>query len=184
VTAGEIDLSSNRIRIELCCPELAEASTWVAFEELSGWLVAGVAAPGWLPRLSAERARTLTTALAGLYKKSGVDLIRQQIEAGLGTAVRSYDIADEGIVVWPGEGYACEAVYPLRDGPSIEPRTIAGTCPVALPALETSRLLFCDVPIFWERWVEAWEREQAGKGQPEPLLPGVYLLPQTQHDVA
>jgi hypothetical protein len=176
VTAGEIDLGSNRIRAELCCPELAEASTWIAFEELSGWLVAGLATPGWLHRLSPEQAPTLTAALAGLYKKSGVDLIRQQIEAGLGTAIRSYDIAEDGIVVWPGDGYDCEAVYPLRDGQLIEPRMIAGTCAAALPALDATRLRFRDVAITWEQWVETWERDQAGK-KPEEFLPGVCLLP-------
>jgi hypothetical protein len=181
--AGQIDLSSNRIRVELCCTELAEASTWIAFEELSGWLVAGVATPGWLHRLTTEQARALTAALAGLYKKSGVDLIRQQIEAGLGRAVRSYDIADAGIVVWPSDGYECEAIYRLRDGPRIEPRIIAGSRAMVLPALDSNRLLFRNVPIPWAYWVEVWARDQAGKEQPEPFLPGLCLLPNARDDL-
>jgi hypothetical protein len=177
VTAGEIELGSNRIRVELRCPGRAGASAWVAFEELSGWLVAGVATAGWLGHLSPEQAGPMTTALAGLYKKGGVDLIRQQIEAELGAAAPAYDIAGAGIVVWPGDGYDCEAVYPLRDGRLIEPRVITGPCGAALPTLDAGLLLFRDVPIAWEHWVETWERDQAGDGQPKPFLPGVRLLP-------
>jgi hypothetical protein len=36
---------------------------------------------------------------------------------------------------------------------------------------------FRDVPVNWQRWVEVWDADQAGKGLPETLLSGVAVLP-------
>jgi hypothetical protein len=173
---GKVALGSNRVRVELCCPRLGSAGVWVTFEELSGWLVAGVAEPGWLGELNPEQTQAITAALAGLYKMSGVDLVREQVEASLGPKAVSYDMTGDGLVVWPGNGEGCEVIYPLRDGAPIEPRTSA--CPPeGLPVLDASRLLFRDVPVTWVEWVDGWERDQAGKGPPPEMLPDVRLLP-------
>ena len=73
ITTGEIRLGCNRILIELYCPDLAEDSMWLAFEEQSGWLVASIHRRGWSDTLSYPRRHTLASALAGFYKMAGVD---------------------------------------------------------------------------------------------------------------
>ena len=73
---GKIGLSTNRIKVELRAADDGGEGLWIAFEEHSGCLTAHLAAPGWQARLSDARNRALTTALAGLYKMSGVDLVR------------------------------------------------------------------------------------------------------------
>src|SRR5262249_42265081 len=149
--AGDIRLGSNRVLIELCCPELSEAGLWIAIEEQAGWLVAGVAHPGWLAALSFRQSQALATALAGFYKLGGVHLIREQIEECLAPARPPYDIADEGLVVWPA-GFDWEAVYDLRDGEVVRPKAPAAPAP-GLPAIPLGRLLYQDVPVTWDRWV-------------------------------
>jgi hypothetical protein len=177
VTCGEISLGSNRIRIDLDCPALGERPLVIAFEEHAGWLVALVARPGWLEELSPAQRGALTTALAGLYKLAGVDLVREQVEAGLGGGPLAYVLGAEGLVVWATDGSEAEAVYNLRNGPTLHPRILVGAFPVDLPALASAPLLYRQVVVTWERWVEAWEQDQAGKGPPDLLPEGVRLLP-------
>jgi hypothetical protein len=172
-----VELSSNRVRIELHCPEHSDEAVWITFEELSGWLVAGLAGPGWLAALSREPVLAFEAALTGLYKMAGVDLVREQIRANLGSTAESYGLTEEGLVLWPPDGEGCEAVYPLRDGPWIEPRTSACPPPAHLPVLEADRLIFRRTPVTWQRWVEYWQRDQAGKDPPPDLLDAGVFLP-------
>lgn len=175
---GAVELGANRIRAEVFCPALAPAAVWLAFEERSGRLLAGIAGPGWLPRLSPEQRGALATALAGLYKLAGVDLVRQQVEALLPPAVSSYDVVDEGLAVWYGEDFDAEVVYPLdAEGDAIAPRLTAGRLPEALPPLPAVPLLFDLVEVTWAWWVSAWEGDRAGKPHPPLPVEGLRLLP-------
>jgi hypothetical protein len=181
-TAGPVHLAaveagSNRIRLELACPALGEHPLELKFEELSGWLLAGVSRPGWLPRLSAGQAALLATALIGFYQESGVDLVREQIEASFAPECPPYDLTGEGLVVWPGGGYETKVVYDLRAGPVLHPRVVEGRPAAELPVLEADQLLLSSRAVAWQDWVAAWERAQAGAGSAETLLPGVRVLP-------
>jgi hypothetical protein len=177
ITAGRISIGSNRIGVELCCPG-APGSAWIAFEERSGWLVANVAHAGWLPGLAPDSWRAFHDALLGLYKMSGVDLIREQIEARLEPAVVTFDVLEQGLVVWPRTGFDSQALYPLRDGQELEPRILSGSFPVPLPRLNANQLLFSRTSISWSSWVSIWDADQAGKAaaalvpQELPLLAG------------
>ena len=81
LTAGEIKIGTNRIRLELCGPQ---ASVHVDFEEHAGWLVAGLPRlvawnDTWLAQLTPEQALAFRDALAGFYKLAGVEVVREQI---------------------------------------------------------------------------------------------------------
>jgi hypothetical protein len=175
VTTGRIGIGSTRISIELCGAS-SEPSPWVAFEERSGWLVASIASPGWFASLSQGQRSALRSALAGLYKISGVDLIREHIETYLEPGTVAFDILEEGLVVWPSTGYEVQALYRLRDGQILQPQPLAGPLPPTLPSLEVTRLIFSQVAIPWPCWVAAWQADQAGKMPSTPLLEGVSLL--------
>lgn len=177
LAVGQIATGSNRVLVELSCTDLTETSLWVAFEEQSGWLIAGIAQPGWLGSLADDQRLALTTAVAGLYKMAGVDLVREQIRACFEPDVPWYDLSSEGLVVWPGGDCGAEAVYDLDDRPALRPRTTGGLPAAALPVLDADRLLFGMVKVTWRRWVEAWQRDQEGQGHPEPFVAGVRLLP-------
>jgi hypothetical protein len=94
--------------------------------------------------------------------------------------VPPYDLADEGLVVWPDAAADSEVVYDLHDGPILQPRALQGPIPAGLPELSAERLLYSRVMIRWQDWVDAWEGEQAGKELPETLGGGFRLLPAQQ----
>ncbi|MBI5724073.1 MAG: hypothetical protein HZA50_08965 [Planctomycetes bacterium] len=171
LSVGEIRVGSNRIGIELRCPQLPHSSLWLAFEEQSGWLVACVARTGWLDKLEERKKALLQTALAGLYRMAGVDLIREQIQACFDPRDISYDISDRGLVVWPDIGTArpggddaadAEAVYDLRKGAIIRPHFLGGRAD--LPDIDAATLLYPDRPARWENWVRSWDKDKIAGG--------------------
>lgn len=153
---SRVEAGSNRIRIELECLELDHATVEIAFEEQAGWLLAGIARVGWLPGLTPQQRDTFARALAGLYKLAGVDLVREQIDASFPRSM-SYDVAEEGLVVWPGDSYDIEAVYDLRAEPVMKAIVRAGPESDDLPDLITSRVRFRDLVLPWDDWVLAWQ---------------------------
>ena len=74
------------------------------------------------------------------------------VEARLEQPTPPYDVADEGLVVWPGPGYETEEVKDLDP------------------------FLLGRHPVRWTEWVEAWEADGSEPGR-RPLLPEVKLLP-------
>lgn len=176
VEAGEVEVGSNRIRIELRNPGRPDSPAWIGFQEQSGWLVAGIEQAGWIDRLDLNGRRTLVSALAGLYKMAGVDLVREQVVASFEPDPPAYDIGPEGLIVWPDPGFETRAVYPLLDGPLIAPRGLTTTT-TPLPTLDRARLMFRFILIPWRRWIEVWELDHTGQGHPEPITLGMRLLP-------
>ncbi len=124
----------------------------LALEYHAGLLVASVDQVGFLSGVSAEQQQTFLDALAGFYKLAGVHLVREQVAARL-PSLGEYCITRTGLV-------------PLAQPEQVVP--LAG-------------LLFCERPISWKDWTETWERDRYGKGHDKPLLPGMCLLPQTEH---
>jgi hypothetical protein len=177
LSQGQVDLSANRIRVEFPCSALGPASLWLSFEERSGWLLAGVNRPDWLLGLASEQRGALATALAGLYKLAGVNLVRRQVESLLPADASSYDIVEEGLAVEMGP-HEVEAIYPLEtDEEMVVPRLTSGALPEPLPALPVVPLRFDRVAVPWDWWVSAWEGDLAGKPHPVLPVPGLRLLP-------
>ena len=168
---GPVHAATNQIRIEIVSatrilPEGSDTSVMrrlnpesleIAFEEQAGWLVAGVARPGWLEKLGREERLALADALAGFYKMAGVDLVREQVAAVLPPGA-TWSMSDSQLIVW-------------HDGrtTSYDPSDAA--------ALPWGRVLFGRSPLRWEDWVAAWQRDQDGKAHEPLLLPDVRLLP-------
>ena len=178
VAVAHVDVGSNRIRIDLVCPSVGPGVTTMSFEEQSGWLIAGLPEVGWVSALDAGQRRVAEIALAGFYKLTGADVVREQLEAVLVAgglqAPPAYDFADDGLVVWPGPGFDVELVYDLRS---------AGLVPVVrgpdftgpVPALAGHHALFGREPIRWEAWSMTWERLALGM-EPLPRVTGPSLL--------
>ncbi len=138
----------------------------IAIEAESGWLLAGVADPGWIERLLPHQRQVLVTAIVGLYKSAGIDLVRQQIESEFPPPVPWYDVSAEGLVVWPDQEREVEVVYDLHEEQWLAPRAVRGLSRRRLPTIERERLVFSAVPVTWQRWVEAWNQDVAGQGHP------------------
>lgn len=164
---AQVELASNRIRVHLARGthgdhdehgEGASHTTVIAFEEQSGWLLASVPRPGFLADLSEGDRVLFENALAGLYHLAGVDLVREQLEATLHGSP-PYDIADEGLVVWPSGAFATELVYPLEGKSELVAR-IRGDEPKLLPQIiHRQAIMFREQPIAWTDWVAAWSSD-------------------------
>jgi hypothetical protein len=159
VTVGEIEISSNRIRIGIECVNLG-AVEWIAFEEQSGWVLGSVTSRGWFASLDAEHRCLVETALAGFFKQAGVDMVREQIARCLPEGA-TYDVADEGLVVWLEGRLETRLVYPLRGRGTLVAKVQGPALALPPPALESKQLLFKEQSINWTDWVAFWEAPSA-----------------------
>lgn len=150
---GAVHTATNRVRVELCDPLSGTANAWLTFAERAGWLVAEVSQEGWLRDLAASQRTAFQTTLAGLYKKAGVHLVREQIIACLPSADYGFTITAHGLVFWPGTDYGKEQEQALDEQ---RPDRVV---------LPLDRMVFDRQDIEWEDWVAAWQRDLAG----EPL---------------
>ncbi len=178
LNVARIVTSANRIRITLTCPGVSKAPTSgveISFEEQSGYVVAGVVHVGFADLLRGTARILFENVLAGIYKFGAADLVREQIEAAMGADL-PYDIADDGLVVWPGPGYVVEALYPLKTHAPVIEATLRGGLPTKpLPPLDARAISFRHQPIAWSAWVYAWSAE-TGK-EPPRLMTGPSLIP-------
>mgnify|MGYP001604647700 FL=1 len=163
-------LGLARVRIELESDLHLGRPIVIVFEADSGCLVASVTDPGFLAELTPPEVRVFETALAGLYKKAGVEFVHEQVENYLHEFQAlnlAFSFAHDGLHVWPSGELQAAAVYDLQRSGPIKPEPMFGNTPVALPPLESKRIHFSDSRITWEEYVRAWEEEREGK---EPAL--------------
>lgn len=180
VCVDRIDVSSNRVRARISCAQLSATPLELTFEEQSGFIVAGISTPGWLTQLQiGSVGHTLfENALAGVYQLSEVDLVREVIAYELGDDV-NYDIADEGLIVWPGNDYRTELVYSLTIGGKhgLLPK-VRGDVPQRDPIpLDPRHLLFREQAIPWVSWVAVWTAAELQVARVPRVLRGVSILP-------
>src|SRR5262249_10216158 len=97
--AGKVELATNLIRVDLDhVAHPHEPARW-AFSEKSGWLLVYIEQAGWLHKLSPGQTEALTIALAGWYKLAGVDVVREQVQAGLAGRGLTYAIESKGLAL-------------------------------------------------------------------------------------
>lgn len=178
LSAGHVALASNRIRLELKHPDFPEDPVWLDVEDRSGWLVAGVRSPGWLTRVTSAQRQAVETALAGLYKLAGIDLIREQIDALRPREVSCYDLTPTDLVFWVHQRGDTAVYYELINPEQELPaHNDEGEPLPEWPALDARRLIFNRVPIAWEQWVSTWQKDQDGGMPTVPFEAQVKLLP-------
>ena len=173
VAVAAVELASNRVLIDLVCPSVGDERATITFEMQSGWLLASIRRSGWIDKLDVHQRGIFEIALAGFYKLAGVDVVREQVEAALGSTL-PYDVADEGMVVWPGDGYETEAVYDLRSEklqPIVRGASLSGVPPV----LAGRHAVYRREPLRWATWEATWQTLASG-GEPAKIILGPSLL--------
>ena len=176
-----VELSSNRIRVQLTCESLGEAPCELTFEQQAGHIVAGMPEPGFVNVLqgrSPQASVLLENALAGFYARAEVDLVREQIEGELGEGCH-YSVGEEGLTVWPGRDYRTELLYRID---AKRPKTLApqvkGEATRQPPrVLDTRRILYRHQTVSWLAWVSAWVAAESEDTELPRLLTGTSLLP-------
>lgn len=183
LSIADVELSSNRIRIQLFCDALSPLAAEITFEQSAGTIVAGMPSPGFVGVLQ-KKSHTGTVlfenALAGFYQRAEVDLVREQIEAELGEGTQ-YEVGEDGLTAWPNNDYHTELVYRIdvKRPKALEPK-VKGRAPDKPPrALDTRRILFRHQTISWLAWVSAWVAAEDATAEIPRLLSGTSILPRT-----
>jgi hypothetical protein len=177
VSLSKLDLDSNRVKMELACPAVAATTMAWSIEEHGGWLLARVARAGWLAKLPTDQRLIWSNAMAGLYKLSGIELVHEQIRGCFPQEPLSYDLAGEGLILWPKDGLDTEVLYELPNGPVLRPRGPAAVATGAMPEIPRPELLLQDRAIDWQAWCDYWEMIQAGPAPDVRLLGDYHVLP-------
>jgi hypothetical protein len=176
VAVHHVAIGSNRAQIELASPGVSPAPARIAFEYQSGWMIASVPERGWIDRLDDHQRQIFEIALAGFYKRAGIDLVREQLEhviAGDGV-LPSYDISEDGLIVWPGHGYQTEAVYDLR-APVPAPKLRGAPRAGELPSFAGRHALYLREVLSWAAWTSVWEQLARGE-EPRQIVMGPSLV--------
>jgi hypothetical protein len=168
IRTGRIHVATNRIDVELQRERFSSA--WLAFEERGGWIVAGVREEGWISELSVEQRTVWEAALAGLYKMAAVELIQEQLEAGLGLRGTWYDVDSAGVTVFTDSQPDSRLFFPVRRGRSrFAFRATEARVLTEGGIVRQQSLVFGDAVIAWNDWVEFWNQDQKVP-QAVPLL--------------
>jgi hypothetical protein len=186
IQVKKVQLLTNRIAVEVSLGDTAPTPLSIQFDARKGRLLAGMTNSEAVDRLSPRQREALAVAILGLYKAAGIDLVRQEIEAQLPRTIFAYDVDEQGLVVSLEESPETEIHYPLDVDREMTPSVTGGTAPPTMPVLDRSRLLFGEIRVPWERWVEVWETLQSPKEGVHPAssverlwatIPEVTLLP-------
>jgi hypothetical protein len=176
VRVGKVMLTPTRIGIELARTE-AEQAVRIEWEDQAGWLVASIRESGWLEALDNTQRRDVTTALAGLYKLAGIDLVQEQLREIL-PKDSSFTLTERDLVVETGPLHEAAVRYDLtRPRGLLKPYSLEDGAAKDWPTLDPRRVLFARVPLLWCHWVENWQDGFDGKTPSELLSPSVKLLP-------
>jgi hypothetical protein len=179
VALHHVEIGSNRVQATLVCPSVGPEPATLRFELQSGWLVVGIPAPGWIARLPADQQQIFEIVLAGFYKLAAADLVREQVERALQSRpeapVPPYDIADEGLVVWPARGFEVEIVYDLH-APRLTPAVRGAEYHGEVIDLDGRHAVFGRQLLYWSVWSTTWQ--QIARGDPPMrIIAGPELLP-------
>jgi hypothetical protein len=178
---GPIALATNRIVIALYDDRDEPRPLSLQIEERSGWLVAGIVAPGWLEELNQEQRQAFATALASLYKLAGVDLVYEQLIAAFGASVPRFDLTESTLLVWQRAGGAAQ--YDLRSAaPLLEPAIMESTSP-GWPTLDARAVLFTRTAILW-RTGQLQEARAADAAEPMDFLLPARPIPRSDGTVS
>jgi hypothetical protein len=177
VRVGRLLLATNRVRIELFDSADPQATAWIGFSLGGDWIVAHLADRGLCGRLSQQQRDVLTTAILGLYKMAGVNLVRQQVDDQFPPPTPLWHVDRRGLIVWPDPSMASEVLYELDGEAWLVPQAVDAAPPRTMPVLDSARLDFAKLDISWQDWNGVWEEIRSGHEYRGASLLPVRVLP-------
>jgi hypothetical protein len=152
---GHIHVASNSFSVDVQCQQLGETPVRLLFQEQSGWVVASVSETGWLRFASADQIRSFQHAVEGFYRKSGIDLVREQIEANL-IHHHPYDINAEGFAIWPNGMFNLELQVDLIQKGPVRPVPAGEAAAAGIGTKERDAVVFSESKTLWSDWEVLW----------------------------
>ncbi|MFT4640176.1 MAG: hypothetical protein ACI8T1_003501 [Verrucomicrobiales bacterium] len=147
------------------------------FQARRDWLVVKVVDPGWLGKLEPEQKAIVATALAGLYKLSGVELVDEQVRHTLSLPNLAYHLRLSDMEVWAGDQRGMPVNYGLRTWGMIRPHPSSLAKSLGFPSVAPKQLLFGECDLAWNSWVHYWQKEELDLEAGDILTDTPLLLP-------
>ncbi len=176
VSVSHAYLSTNRIRVELEHLDHPALPVEIEIAHHETWMVASVASTGWLHALTAEQVRVFESCLAYLYKRSDVDLVREQIRATLPVALelKQHAAEESGVHLTAPPSTRLESIQVTMDELLVrvvgatEPTRFQLTRDLVTLSRDTTAdpLMFARTPLTWKEWDAAWQKDYLGEGHP------------------
>ena len=160
---GHIHAASNSFSVDVECSRLGATALQLLFQEQSGWVVASVSETGWLRFASADQIRSFQTAVEGFYRKSGIDLVREQLEANL-IRRHPYDINAEGLAVWPDGSFDSEIQIDLNRKGLIRAIPASEAAAAGMGSVERETIVFSESATRWSDWETLWNPPTSATG--------------------
>lgn len=160
---GHIHAASNCFYVELECSRLGTPSVRLLFQEQSGWVAASVAESGWLRFASTDQLKSFQNALQGFYRKSGIDLVREQLEANF-AGIHPYDINSAGFTIWPNGDFDKELTVDLSGKGAVRPLPIHEATAAGLLQTDRDAVLFNESLTEWTHWQYLWTPGESAGG--------------------
>ncbi|MBC7967606.1 MAG: hypothetical protein H7Z17_16960 [Fuerstia sp.] len=160
---GHIHAASNCFSVELECSRLGTPAVRLLFQEQSGWVAASVADSGWLRFASTDQLRSFQNALQGFYRKSGIDMVREQLEANF-VGVHPYDINSEGFAIWPNGDFDKELTVDLSGKGMVRPLPTNEATAAGILQTDRDAVLFNESLTEWTHWQYLWTPGESAGG--------------------
>jgi len=158
-----IHAASNSFYVELECRRLGSPAVRLLFQEQSGWVAASVAESGWLRFASTEQLKSFQNALEGFYRKSGIDLVREQLETNF-VNFQPYDINSEGFAIWPNGDFDKELTVDLTAKGMVRPSPSGEATAAGILPTDRDAVLFYESLTEWSHWQYLWTPADSAGG--------------------
>jgi hypothetical protein len=172
-----MQLSTNRLRLIFSAAASDQPLLAIDFEVQSGWLISSLVPIDAKLIQSEDDRDELLTAILGLYKTAGVEVVRQQLETAFSFTLPAYELSAQGLRIWPDSTFESEVFYEFRDEPDFTPHVVHGVTHRPLPTLYRCKVLYHEQLLAWQSWVSYWGAVTRG-AQPRakdfsdiPMLP-------------
>ncbi|MDF1667619.1 MAG: hypothetical protein P1V97_38130, partial [Planctomycetota bacterium] len=158
---SDIRLGHNNIFVKFDKADSKFTMT-LLYEWASGWVRTQVLDQEGSEDLNEDQRHSFESALLGLYKKSGVDLVHSQIEKCLEQfpVPVSHQIIQKGVKVWPSGKMEEAVLYRLEEGVPSDPEfSYSLNTPTWNPPKDV-QFYFPNVDLNWQRWTDLWDRKK------------------------
>jgi len=155
IQCTHIEAASNSFCIKLQCDAHRDSPLQIRLQEQSGWIVASVSQLGWLQLVNADQRMSFENALDGFYRKCGVDLVREKLEANV-TKNHPYDIDLAGLIVWPSNRFEVEIVMDLNSEGKIMPQPAVEAEKAGFEPIDREKVLYSATGTEWKNWEGTW----------------------------
>ncbi len=172
---GHIHAASNSFCVELECSRLGTPPVRLLFQEQSGWVAASVPESGWLRFAGPDQLKSLQNALQGFYRKSGIDMVREQLETNF-IHVHPYDITSLGLAIWPNGHFDKELTVDLSRKGAVRPLPSVEAMAAGIFPTDREAVLFYESLTEWTHWQYLWTPSESAGG-PRSLPPACAQTP-------